>query len=148
MWYHHLITVASRFKAYKKYVYQYTTESRNGVVGTANLRNGPKVSCQVHYCLCPTLSVHLITECVYLSSPMSLHWYCVCCHISLGRDRSTSDLQIHHAHKGLCSQWGVGHQFPGQAAIHAGLHLWVLPSCYGEVSSKYSSHNLNRKHML
>ncbi|XP_071327155.1 apolipoprotein B-100 isoform X2 [Trachinotus anak] len=39
--------LASRFKAYKKYVYQYTTESRNGVVGTANLRNGPKVSCQV-----------------------------------------------------------------------------------------------------
>ncbi|XP_070698840.1 apolipoprotein B-100 [Pempheris klunzingeri] len=38
---------ASRFKAYRKYVYQYTTESRNGVVGTANLRNGPKVSCQV-----------------------------------------------------------------------------------------------------
>uniref|UniRef100_A0A8D3E8C5 Vitellogenin domain-containing protein n=1 Tax=Scophthalmus maximus TaxID=52904 RepID=A0A8D3E8C5_SCOMX len=39
--------LASRFKAHKKYVYQYTTESRNGVVGTANLRNGPKVSCQV-----------------------------------------------------------------------------------------------------
>uniref|UniRef100_A0A3Q1CD90 Vitellogenin domain-containing protein n=1 Tax=Amphiprion ocellaris TaxID=80972 RepID=A0A3Q1CD90_AMPOC len=33
--------------AYKKYVYQYMAESRNGVVGTANLRNGPKVSCQV-----------------------------------------------------------------------------------------------------
>nr|XP_019940235.1 PREDICTED: apolipoprotein B-100-like [Paralichthys olivaceus] len=39
--------LASRFKASKKYVYQYTTESRNGVVGTANLGNGPKVSCQV-----------------------------------------------------------------------------------------------------
>ncbi|XP_069573562.1 apolipoprotein B-100-like [Brachyistius frenatus] len=39
--------LASRFKAYKKYVYQYTTESQNGVMGTANLRNGPKVSCQV-----------------------------------------------------------------------------------------------------
>nr|XP_046268549.1 apolipoprotein B-100 isoform X3 [Scatophagus argus] len=38
---------ASRFKAHRKYVYQYTTESRNGAVGTANLRNGPKVSCQV-----------------------------------------------------------------------------------------------------
>uniref|UniRef100_A0A8D0D7V1 Apolipoprotein B n=1 Tax=Sander lucioperca TaxID=283035 RepID=A0A8D0D7V1_SANLU len=35
------------FKTYKKYVYQYTTVSRNGVVGTANLKNGPKVSCQV-----------------------------------------------------------------------------------------------------
>uniref|UniRef100_A0AAQ6ITG2 Vitellogenin domain-containing protein n=1 Tax=Anabas testudineus TaxID=64144 RepID=A0AAQ6ITG2_ANATE len=44
---HCLIAVASRFKANRKYVYQYTTESRNGVVGTANLRNGPKVSCQV-----------------------------------------------------------------------------------------------------
>ncbi|KAG7510147.1 apolipoprotein B-100 [Solea senegalensis] len=40
-------SLASRFKVYKKYVYQYTTESRNGVAGTANLRNGPKVSCQV-----------------------------------------------------------------------------------------------------
>ncbi|XP_039641503.1 apolipoprotein B-100 isoform X5 [Perca fluviatilis] len=39
--------LASRFKTYKKYVYQYTTASRNGVVGTANLKNGPKVSCQV-----------------------------------------------------------------------------------------------------
>ncbi|XP_067470643.1 apolipoprotein B-100 [Thunnus thynnus] len=39
--------LTSRFKANKKYVYQYTTESRNGVVGAANLRNGPKVSCQV-----------------------------------------------------------------------------------------------------
>ncbi|XP_029316837.1 apolipoprotein B-100 [Cottoperca gobio] len=39
--------LASRFKTYKKYVYQYTTESRNGVVGTANLKNGPKISCQV-----------------------------------------------------------------------------------------------------
>ncbi|KAM7404104.1 hypothetical protein PAMA_004499 [Pampus argenteus] len=39
--------LASRFKTYKKYVYQYTTEGKNGVTGTANLRNGPKVSCQV-----------------------------------------------------------------------------------------------------
>ncbi|KAK5885887.1 hypothetical protein CesoFtcFv8_016980 [Champsocephalus esox] len=39
--------LASRFRTYKKYVYQYTTESRNGMVGTANLKNGPKVSCQV-----------------------------------------------------------------------------------------------------
>ncbi|CAL8271230.1 unnamed protein product [Merluccius merluccius] len=42
-----LYTVASRYKAYKKYVYQYTTESKNGVVGASNLRNGPKVTCQV-----------------------------------------------------------------------------------------------------
>uniref|UniRef100_UPI0037E9B8DE apolipoprotein B-100 n=1 Tax=Semicossyphus pulcher TaxID=241346 RepID=UPI0037E9B8DE len=39
--------LASRFKAHRKYLYQYTAESRNGVEGTANLRNGPKVSCQV-----------------------------------------------------------------------------------------------------
>ncbi|KAK2825862.1 hypothetical protein Q5P01_020076 [Channa striata] len=39
--------LASKFKAYKKYVYQYTTEGRNGVAGASNLRNGPKVSCQV-----------------------------------------------------------------------------------------------------
>ncbi|KAM9355030.1 apolipoprotein B-100 [Pholidichthys leucotaenia] len=43
----HVPAVSSRFKAYKKYMYQYTTESRNGVTGTANLRNGPKVTCQV-----------------------------------------------------------------------------------------------------
>ncbi|XP_067336433.1 apolipoprotein B-100 [Channa argus] len=39
--------LGSKFKAYKKYVYQYTTEGRNGVVGASNLRNGHKVSCQV-----------------------------------------------------------------------------------------------------
>ncbi|XP_061650137.1 apolipoprotein B-100 isoform X2 [Phyllopteryx taeniolatus] len=37
----------SRFKVNKKYIYQYITESSNGVVGTANLKNGPKVTCQV-----------------------------------------------------------------------------------------------------
>ncbi|XP_077945210.1 apolipoprotein B-100-like [Gasterosteus aculeatus] len=37
--------LASGFKTYKKYVYQYTTESRNRVVG--NRKNGPQVSCQV-----------------------------------------------------------------------------------------------------
>ncbi|XP_054469273.1 apolipoprotein B-100 isoform X2 [Anoplopoma fimbria] len=39
--------LASRFKTYKKYVYKYTTGIRSGVVGTANLKNGPQVSCQV-----------------------------------------------------------------------------------------------------
>uniref|UniRef100_A0A3B4AKJ3 Vitellogenin domain-containing protein n=1 Tax=Periophthalmus magnuspinnatus TaxID=409849 RepID=A0A3B4AKJ3_9GOBI len=39
--------LVSRFKTYRKYLYQYSTESRNGVVGTANLRNGPKVTCKV-----------------------------------------------------------------------------------------------------
>ncbi|KAG8013422.1 hypothetical protein GBF38_021773, partial [Nibea albiflora] len=41
------LALTSRFKTNRKYMYQYTTESRNGVVGTASLRNGPKVSCQV-----------------------------------------------------------------------------------------------------
>ncbi|XP_073338944.1 apolipoprotein B-100 isoform X2 [Pagrus major] len=39
--------LASRFKANKKYLYQYDTKSINGVSGTSELRNGPKVSCQV-----------------------------------------------------------------------------------------------------
>ncbi|XP_028298322.1 apolipoprotein B-100 [Gouania willdenowi] len=39
--------LASRFKAHKKYVYQYTTKSQNGVVGISDMSNGPKVSCQV-----------------------------------------------------------------------------------------------------
>ncbi|CAB1335350.1 unnamed protein product [Coregonus sp. 'balchen'] len=39
--------VSARFKTFKKYVYQYTTESKNGVAGTSKLRNGPKVTCQV-----------------------------------------------------------------------------------------------------
>uniref|UniRef100_A0A8C6UPJ7 Vitellogenin domain-containing protein n=1 Tax=Neogobius melanostomus TaxID=47308 RepID=A0A8C6UPJ7_9GOBI len=43
----YLIAVVSRFKTYRKYLYTYSTESRNGVVGTANLRNGPKVTCKV-----------------------------------------------------------------------------------------------------
>lgn len=53
MWSYHFVPVASPFKAFKKYVYQYTAESRNGVVGTANLRNGPKVFCQVPDCCVP-----------------------------------------------------------------------------------------------
>ncbi|KAM4625194.1 apolipoprotein B-100 [Polymixia lowei] len=54
--------LASRFKAYKKYVYQYTTESRNGVEGTANLRNGPKVTCQVEIEVPQTCSFVLHTR--------------------------------------------------------------------------------------
>lgn len=42
-----IVAGSARFKAFRKYVYQYTAESRNGVVGGANLRNGPKVFCQV-----------------------------------------------------------------------------------------------------
>ncbi|XP_036398917.1 apolipoprotein B-100 isoform X2 [Megalops cyprinoides] len=39
--------LAARFKNFKKYVYQYEAESQNGVSGTANVRNGPKVTCKV-----------------------------------------------------------------------------------------------------
>lgn len=42
-----MVAGSARFKAFRKYVYQYTAESRNGVVGVAKLRNGPKVFCQV-----------------------------------------------------------------------------------------------------
>ncbi|XP_074548675.1 apolipoprotein B-100 [Halichoeres trimaculatus] len=39
--------LGSRLKTHRKFLYQYTAESKNGVVGAAGLRNGPKVSCQV-----------------------------------------------------------------------------------------------------
>ncbi|XP_048831185.1 apolipoprotein B-100 [Brienomyrus brachyistius] len=39
--------LASRFRNFKKYVYRYEAESKNGVDGTANLKNGPKVTCKV-----------------------------------------------------------------------------------------------------
>ncbi|XP_041105775.1 apolipoprotein B-100-like isoform X2 [Polyodon spathula] len=36
----------SRFKHFKKYIYQYEAESLNGVAGTAALKNSPKVTCK------------------------------------------------------------------------------------------------------
>ncbi|XP_038144044.1 apolipoprotein B-100 isoform X1 [Cyprinodon tularosa] len=39
--------MASRFKAQRKYVYRYVADSRNGVVGSAGLQNGLKVTCEV-----------------------------------------------------------------------------------------------------
>ncbi|XP_041928257.1 apolipoprotein B-100 [Alosa sapidissima] len=39
--------LGARYKNFRKYLYTYSAESRNGVAGTANLRNGPKVSCKV-----------------------------------------------------------------------------------------------------
>uniref|UniRef100_A0A3B4FGW7 Apolipoprotein Ba n=1 Tax=Pundamilia nyererei TaxID=303518 RepID=A0A3B4FGW7_9CICH len=38
---------ASRFKAFRKYVYRYSTESRNSVTGAADLRDGHELTCQV-----------------------------------------------------------------------------------------------------
>ncbi|KAL1258348.1 hypothetical protein QQF64_011592, partial [Cirrhinus molitorella] len=56
---------SARFKNLRKYVYQYTAESKNGVTGTANLRNGPKISCQVEIEVPQTCSFVLrTTECV------------------------------------------------------------------------------------
>ncbi|XP_036449677.1 apolipoprotein B-100 [Colossoma macropomum] len=37
----------ARYKNFRKYVYEYTAESTNGVAGTANIKNGPKISCKV-----------------------------------------------------------------------------------------------------
>ncbi|XP_062864093.1 apolipoprotein B-100 [Trichomycterus rosablanca] len=42
-----LCPLATRYTTFKKYVYQYTAESTNGVTGTANTKNGPKISCKV-----------------------------------------------------------------------------------------------------
>ncbi|KAJ8289514.1 hypothetical protein GJAV_G00002190 [Gymnothorax javanicus] len=39
--------LASRYKNFKKYTYQYEAEVQNGVTGTANAKNGPKVACTV-----------------------------------------------------------------------------------------------------
>ncbi|XP_030645296.1 apolipoprotein B-100 [Chanos chanos] len=56
--------LAARFKNFRKYMYQYTAESRNGVSGTANLINGPKVTCQVELEVPQTCSFVLkTTEC-------------------------------------------------------------------------------------
>nr|XP_694827.7 apolipoprotein B-100 [Danio rerio] len=57
--------LSARFKNLRKYVYQYTAESKNGVTGTANLKNGPKISCQVEIEVPQTCSFVLrTTECV------------------------------------------------------------------------------------
>ncbi|XP_036405455.1 apolipoprotein B-100-like [Megalops cyprinoides] len=39
--------LATRFKSFKKYVYQYEAETLNGVSGASNHRNGAKVTCKV-----------------------------------------------------------------------------------------------------
>ncbi|XP_056122383.1 apolipoprotein B-100 [Rhinichthys klamathensis goyatoka] len=57
--------LSARFKNLRKYVYQYTAESKNGVTGTANLRNGPRISCQVEIEVPQTCSFVLhTTECI------------------------------------------------------------------------------------
>uniref|UniRef100_A0A8B9KDJ3 Apolipoprotein Ba n=1 Tax=Astyanax mexicanus TaxID=7994 RepID=A0A8B9KDJ3_ASTMX len=37
----------SRYKNFRKYTYDYTAESTNGVSGTANIKNGPRITCKV-----------------------------------------------------------------------------------------------------
>lgn len=127
MWYLYLNAVTSRFKTYKKYVYQYTTESRNGVVGAASLRNGPRVSCQVHSCLC-------VVQNVLVWCPFLLNWPRLCCRVSAGRDRSPPSMWICHAHQWLYSEWGVGHGSPGPARVHEGPRLRGLQGRHGKVS--------------
>ncbi|XP_026789738.3 apolipoprotein B-100 [Pangasianodon hypophthalmus] len=39
--------LATRFRNFRKYIYQYTAESTNGVPGTADTKNGPRISCKV-----------------------------------------------------------------------------------------------------
>ncbi|XP_048841544.1 apolipoprotein B-100-like [Brienomyrus brachyistius] len=39
--------LANTFKTFKKYEYEYTAETENGVMGPAALTNGPKLSCKV-----------------------------------------------------------------------------------------------------
>uniref|UniRef100_A0A3B3RLB7 Vitellogenin domain-containing protein n=1 Tax=Paramormyrops kingsleyae TaxID=1676925 RepID=A0A3B3RLB7_9TELE len=39
--------LANTFKTFKKYEYEYTAETENGVTGTTGLTNGPKLSCKV-----------------------------------------------------------------------------------------------------
>lgn len=128
---HFLNTVSSRFKPNKKYVYQYTTESRNGVENYANQGNGHKLSCQVH----PITVLHYSSSMALCFDLSTLFSHCSpsCCHISLGRGRSPTDVQIHHVHSGLCSQWGGGHESSGQTSVQAGPRVWGLPGCYGKV---------------
>ncbi|KAI5616809.1 apolipoprotein B-100, partial [Silurus asotus] len=42
-----LCPLSTRFRNFRKYVYQYTAESTNGVPGTADTKNGPSVTCKV-----------------------------------------------------------------------------------------------------
>ncbi|KAL6477969.1 hypothetical protein MHYP_G00138040 [Metynnis hypsauchen] len=41
------LAVEARYKNFRKYIYEYTAESTNGVAGTANIKNGPRISCKV-----------------------------------------------------------------------------------------------------
>uniref|UniRef100_A0A3B1IGJ9 Apolipoprotein B n=1 Tax=Astyanax mexicanus TaxID=7994 RepID=A0A3B1IGJ9_ASTMX len=42
-----LCPLESRYKNFRKYTYDYTAESTNGVSGTANIKNGPRITCKV-----------------------------------------------------------------------------------------------------
>ncbi|XP_072545771.1 apolipoprotein B-100 [Salminus brasiliensis] len=54
----------ARYKTFRKYTYQYTAESTNGVAGTANIKNGPRISCKVELEVPQTCSFVLhTTEC-------------------------------------------------------------------------------------
>lgn len=63
-------SVGARYKNFRKYLYTYTTESRNGVSGTANLRNGPKVSCKVYVYPCRQSCDALYTLFIFIPGPI------------------------------------------------------------------------------
>ncbi|KAJ8333052.1 hypothetical protein SKAU_G00419480 [Synaphobranchus kaupii] len=59
--------LATRYKNFKKYEYHYVAEAQNGVSGTANLKNGPKITCKVELEVPQTCSFVLRTEGCVLS---------------------------------------------------------------------------------
>ncbi|XP_066530178.1 apolipoprotein B-100 [Hoplias malabaricus] len=57
-----LCLLAARYKNFRKYSYEYTAESTNGVPGTANIKNGPKINCKVELEVPQTCSFILRTS--------------------------------------------------------------------------------------
>uniref|UniRef100_A0A8C8CZK7 Vitellogenin domain-containing protein n=1 Tax=Oncorhynchus tshawytscha TaxID=74940 RepID=A0A8C8CZK7_ONCTS len=59
-----MLTLAKRFKNFRRFLYQYEAETLNGVNGATNLKNGPKVTCKVEIDVPQTCSFILRTpEC-------------------------------------------------------------------------------------
>ncbi|KAJ8387939.1 hypothetical protein AAFF_G00148730 [Aldrovandia affinis] len=63
--------VATRYKTFRKYVYRYEAEVQNGVSGTADMKNGPKVTCKVELEVPQPCSFVLRTEECILSEVTS-----------------------------------------------------------------------------
>lgn len=132
IWCHiYFITVSSRFKTFKNYLYQYTTESRNAMGGTIN---GVQMSCQVVYCRCLVYCVSTVW--VYLIFKLS-PFFCadMSYDSSLGRDWSSSAMQFHHENQGLFAQWDIIRHTWEKTRICEVVQLWWLLHCYEQVSS-------------